>query len=403
MRYEAYGLKVRNNVTVVLAWFTSPVSCEQDLQCYLVQKMGRIRKSGSVESDAVVVGAGPAGAAAAAELAAAGVRVAILDRDPRPGASNACGGAVLFSLCAELGLGEPLLEARLRRAELGRAESRSLRFERSWPLAGAVRRRIFDAALTDRAVALGATLSPRTLVRGVSDDGRTLLAEGPDGATTIRSRLVVFADGPSTRARAIGLGPAPEDPRGVAVRWNLAAPAHGFDALRYDVGGAIPPNGYGWIFPKRDVLNVGVALFGGTNHGRARAILDGYIGADPALRGLRKLDFRGGIVPLRPARRMAAPFACVAGDAAGLVNPITAGGIAPAFRSGRLAGRLAAEVLRGEAHDLRSYGRAVRLLPEWSWFSTLSLALRAAGDGGYRRLFEGFFRATALLSLHERT
>jgi flavin-dependent dehydrogenase len=121
------------------------------------------------------------------------------------------------------------------------------------------------------------------------------------------------------------------------------------------------PRGYAWTFPKAAHLSVGI-LTTVRGHGTLRADLDRYL----ARLGLadRERDTRGWLIPVRPRDGgLARGRVLLAGDAAGLADPVTLEGISLALWSGRLA---AESLLAGSADPARRYSRALarELLPE---------------------------------------
>jgi flavin-dependent dehydrogenase len=109
---------------------------------------------------------------------------------------------------------------------------------------------------------------------------------------------------------------------------------------RFDFG--FVPSGYAWVFPKRDHLSIGVLT---TKRGAAnlpeeyRRYLD-HLGIGTPLHEER----RGYIIPCRPRARMFdTPRVLLVGDAAGLVDPVTAEGITAGILSGQLAARAIVE------------------------------------------------------------
>jgi flavin-dependent dehydrogenase len=146
-------------------------------------------------------------------------------------------------------------------------------------------------------------------------------------------------------------------PDGVPEEWR--------EFIGLDVGGLA--GGYGWVFPKGDHLNVGVGAwkYAAFTLRPKLADLCAHYGFDAGV--LEKV--RGHHVPVRvPGSTVARGPVAVAGDAAGLVDPLSGEGIHMAFTSGRLAARAALRMLAGEADDLSAYQRAVerRLQPELS-------------------------------------
>jgi flavin-dependent dehydrogenase len=130
-----------------------------------------------------------------------------------------------------------------------------------------------------------------------------------------------------------------------------------------DLGGLA--GGYGWVFPKGDHLNLGVGAWkyaGFTLRPKLAALCRRY-GFDAD----RLTNLRGHHLPVRvPGTPIARGPVALAGDAAGLVDPLSGEGIHMAFESGRLAAEQAMRVLSGEADGMENYQRAVdtRLQPE---------------------------------------
>jgi flavin-dependent dehydrogenase len=156
------------------------------------------------------------------------------------------------------------------------------------------------------------------------------------------------------------LGLQPQSEVAVALEANYPAD----DALQEEWSRHIAldltgiPGGYGWVFPKGDHLNVGVGgwKYTGPNLRGHLDQLARFYGFDPA----RLREHRGYRLPLRrddaPVSRGAG---MLAGDAAGLVDPLSGEGIWAAFVSGRVAADSARRLLTGEAHDLSGYGAAL--------------------------------------------
>jgi flavin-dependent dehydrogenase len=128
------------------------------------------------------------------------------------------------------------------------------------------------------------------------------------------------------------------------------------EKLAMDLG--IIPGGYGWLFPKSDHLNIGV---GGWKHfgPTLRSRLD-RLAAYFGLEGVEPSYLRGHHLPVRLE---GAPVGnrriMLAGDAAGLIDPLSGEGIYAAIYSGKLAAEEALRFLQGESADLLGYGRAI--------------------------------------------
>jgi flavin-dependent dehydrogenase len=104
-------------------------------------------------------------------------------------------------------------------------------------------------------------------------------------------------------------------------------------AARFDFG--FPPRGYGWVFPKRTHLSVGVVNMrpGSVNLNTALDDYLRYLG----IRTFLSRDLHGWTIPVKPRPGPMAPGRILlTGDAAGLADPVTAEGITHTILSGQL-------------------------------------------------------------------
>ena len=304
--------------------------------------------------DAIVVGAGPAGSTAAYRLARAGARVLLLDRERFP-RDKPCGGGLTYRAVRELPVTvDPVVEDTVRRFQLGfRYRSR---FERSseTPLILMTQRRRLDAYLAERAAEAGADFRDGVRATAVERDegGATVRF----GAAAARAGVVIGADGVNgLTARALGVPPGRG--HGVALEGNVSH-VHAREDFRGRavVELATIPGGYAWVFPKGDHVNVGVG--GWESEGRRlrehleRACERYGLAADrlEAVRGYR--------LPMRaPGDAAVRGRVLLAGDAAGLVDPLSGDGMYEAFVSARLASEATLQLLDGRAESLEAYGR----------------------------------------------
>lgn len=310
------------------------------------------------EWDVAVVGAGPAGLAAAAASAAAGARTLVLERAEHP-RYKTCGGGLIGASLAAVG-GQISLPARDHITSVTftlRGDRELTRSDRE-PLLAMVTREEFDAALADRAQQQGAVLRQQALVRSVDQAGDSASARLADGSS-VTATVIIGADGSSgVTARHVGAEFAHVDlglELEIAVPPEAARPWAGRVLLDW---GEIPAS-YGWVFPKGDVLTVGVIAERGKG-AATREYLRAFVsrlglGGYAAVRDSGHLTrCRTEESPLRRGRVL------LAGDAAGLLEPWTREGISFALRSGALAGEFAAK------GDLDGYVAAVNatLVPD---------------------------------------
>ena len=296
----------------------------------------RRRAAGGAAVDVAVVGAGPAGATAALVLARAGVDVALLDRAPLP-RDKTCGGGVVARAFPLLPAGvEVPIERRLARVESRFVDAGvAVTVERSTPLVHMAMRAPFDLALTEAARAAGAALHASHAVERIGLDSDHVELETSHGP--IRARILVAADGATgSTARAAGWdAPLPTVPA-LEAEVEVSSPVlarHG-ECARFDLG--VPAGGYGWVFPKADHLSVGVGVFAGDARRRLKDELARYL-RTTGLGEARVMRVRGAPIPVRPRQAPARGRVLLAGDAAGLADPLTGEGISLAIASGRLA------------------------------------------------------------------
>jgi geranylgeranyl reductase family protein len=364
--------------------------------------------------DVVVAGAGPAGSVAALVLARGGARVALVDKAAFP-RDKACGDLVGprgVGLLDELGVSVPDAGQGADLLVVGPSGHRSRlpAFRgRTYPGHGVVIPRVvLDDALRTAAIEAGAEpirarvsgvdRPPGGLVRAlITSDGRQLAADafiGADGALSPVARLAGLLDpGSALWGFAIRAYIPAEVPLPLLVLLDQAP-------------WRIYP-GYGWLFPgAAGQANVGIGVGLGTRRRQAR--LRGDLERFAAL-----LRTSGDLAPgattgpvtggwLRMGGTGTPPAAAnllLAGDAAGLINPLQGEGIGPAMVSARLAAEC---LLAGPGQAAAAYTEAVtaafgRYLPGASALQatllrrprTASAAVRLLTAPPVRRLLAG--------------
>jgi geranylgeranyl reductase len=311
--------------------------------------------------DAVVIGGGPAGATTAADLAANGHAVLLLDR---AGRIKPCGGAIPPILIKEFDIPDELIVARIRSARIVSPLNRKADMPIDGGYVGMVDREHFDEWLRERAVRSGALRRTGTFdTLQIDEDGmvavtfKKRLDDGFETTQTVRARLVVGADGASSGVARQAL-PKEEAPPFVFAYHEIVKspkPSDGatFEARRCDVyySGRFSPDFYAWVFPHGETTSIGT----GTAHKGfslrgSVADLRKDIGMDTH-QTIRK---EGAPIPLRPRKRWDnGRNVIVAGDAAGVVAPASGEGIYYAMLCGRIVAESASETLRtGDARYL---------------------------------------------------
>lgn len=312
--------------------------------------------------DVAVVGTGPAGACAARVLAEAGARVLLLEKHALP-RYKTCGGGVVGR--ALRGLPSPLraaveataVERACHTAEIDLGGER-LRFRtrRPRPLISMVMRDRFDAVLCAAAERAGTEVRARCAVRAVVLRDDRIEVETTGG--TVAARFVVAADGATSETARL-CGWSPPRPCAPALEAEVRVSDADFGRLagtaRFDFGSFAA--GYGWVFPKRAHLSIGVCTMrSGVNLNVSLVRYLDMLG----LTQLEHVEKHGFFIPLGPrAEGVVRGRVLLAGDAAGLADPVTGEGISAAIESGTLAARA---ILDGGAEPARVGERYDRAL-----------------------------------------
>jgi geranylgeranyl reductase family protein len=309
--------------------------------------------------DLAIVGAGPAGTAAAmsALRTRPGARVLLLDRADFP-RDKSCGDGIApqaLDELARLGAAEVLADrVPVRRLRLVSPSGAQVETVLQRP-DHVVPRTVFDARLVEAAVRAGAVLERQT-VRRVEVRGDHVVLDGPPGPA-VHARVVVGADGAHSVVRRLtGHARQPGGAMAIAVRGYAAAPPG--EPVQQILMTRQDWPAYAWSFAAGDgTANVGFGMMlpslraaprGGRTelHSRLSELL-------PGVQPERLVSHH---LPLSTARPRPAPGrVLLAGDALSLINPLTGEGIFYALLSGRLAG--AAAVAGSEAGT--AYARAL--------------------------------------------
>jgi len=346
--------------------------------------------------DAVVVGAGPAGSAAALELARAGRTVALLERGPFPGSKNVYGGVVygrvLDDVLPQWWDEVPVQRWVTRRATMLMTPAQALTVDfraDAWgspPYNGMTTYRAdFDSWLAAKAVEAGARLVTSTVATGLLRDaaGRVVgvRTDRPDG--DIAAQVVIACDGVNSfLAKEAGLLPRTSPGHTtLGVKETLALPReviderfgltgrHGLDIEMLGCTMGIP--GGGFLYTSLDTVSVGVvvSLTGLAEAKRRPEELVAGLKAHPAivpyLRGAELKEYSAHLIPeggYRAIPKLAIDGMLVAGDAASmcLVAGLWLEGVNFAIGAGLAAGITAAEAIAAgdtSAHGLAGYRR----------------------------------------------
>lgn len=309
--------------------------------------------------DVLVVGLGPAGSRAAEAAALAGMRVIALEKRGEAGSPVQCAEFVPSMIERDVpAVGE--VTAQTIEHMLTFIEDDEHAIETPEFRGRMIDRAKFDKLLAENAAKAGADCRYGVKVLGIDPDGTVHMTEGH----VFKPRVLIGADGPrSPIGKAIGsVNRELVETRQVTV--PLVLPHDATDIfLSADYRG-----GYGWLFPKGAVANVGLGISvddaleddKSTRRG-LKAMLLALLNRLATERriGTKAYALTGGAIPvggrLKSIGRLDDTAVLLAGDAAGLTNPVTGAGIASAVQSGAMAGKAAADFLRGRTQALDDY------------------------------------------------
>ena len=313
--------------------------------------------------DLAIVGASFAGLATARVAASRGLRTRVIDRKPEPGARVHTTGLLVKEAAEEWTVPNHLTR-RIHGVRLYSPRGRTLDLQRpgyyflATDTAGLLRWLAADARGMGADVRYATPFDRAEPIAGLRvrrDDPRVQLWTGANGGSgdSLRARYLVGADGPKSKvARAFGLSTNRHFLIGVEAEYEGVRGVDP-DFLHVFLDSRLAPGYIAWLVPGVN----GITQIGLARRHPGKAQLDEFI----ALLSRRfdfsaatRLSTRGGLIPVGgrlPRIGMAGDGVMLAGDAAGLVSPLTAGGIHTAVRYGRAAAHAIGDYLQCNGID----------------------------------------------------
>lgn len=307
--------------------------------------------------DILVVGLGPAGSRAAEAAARAGVTVVALEKRAQAGTPVQCAEFVPSMIERDVpAVGDVTAQTIARMLTF--IEDGDRAHETPEFRGRMIDRARFDQMLAENAARAGSDCRYGVTVLKIDGDGTLHTSQGD-----FKPRALIGADGPRSRVgKAIGqINRELVETRQVTV--PLVLPHDATDIfLSADYRG-----GYGWLFPKGAVANVGLGIsVDGARNGKStrRGLKEMLLALLQRLAVERRIGtngwaLTGGAIPVGgrvcAIGRLGGTAVLLAGDAAGLTNPVTGAGIASAVQSGTMAGKAAADFINGRATALDEY------------------------------------------------
>lgn len=273
----------------------------------------------------IIIGAGPGGLACARILAQHGVEVLVIERQPAVG-PKVCGGGITWSGMIQR-LPPQLLEKSFTKQYVFSPLQRAV-VSSSSPIISTVNRARLGQWMCRQAVEAGAVVKAGTMVTEITDSHITAVSKGRDRTEhRFAYRYLVGADGSGSLVRKyLKLG---NRRLGIGVHYLVDGD---FEKMEWHFDSSLFGNGYGWVFPHKEMASVGVYAERGAlppqrllnNLGRWAAARGIDLAGLRPRAGLVNFDYRG----WRFGNKM------LIGDAAGLASGLTGEGIFPAIVSG---------------------------------------------------------------------
>src|SRR5712671_862537 len=334
--------------------------------------------AGDEKFDAIVVGAGPAGTAAALTMAKAGLQVALLERGSKPGSKNVMGG-ILYNHFLEEIVGDAWKEAPLERpiieerrwlmtpdAAIG-LDYKNLR-NRTNPHSYSVLRARFEGWFAEQAEKAGAMVVPETVVDRLIVKNNRLVGFGTGRGDDVYADVVIVCEGIGLGAGLLEKTVINGKPLRRKLRPNEVAMAVK-EIMQLDPGlieerfncepgegctlecfgdSTMGMAGFMFIYTNRDTLSVGGGALLSQFNETLRSPNDlmehfkNHPAIKPLLRGAETVEYLAHLIPeggYRGIPKVSGPGYPICGDAATLSNPVHREGSNLAMESGRLAGQ----------------------------------------------------------------
>lgn len=308
--------------------------------------------------DCIVVGAGPAGSAAAYELAKRGRSTLVVERSSWP-RSRPCGGGVAPAIAEWFDFDfSPTIACTVKHIRMTWKGSNpvDIDLESPQPL-WCVDRAVFDDFLIRQAIAKGAEFRPDTEVTGIRFDGNAWQVETPAGP--LQARYLIGADGP--QGPMAGWLKLKQSPARSGAVLDMPGPPPSGDRATADFAFGTVKNGFVWSLPK-----------GFPDNGDRSVSAATVRGGEPRDIAAPVTEFvkQSGLMPSRTPtafpmriwdgdRVLHGQNAVLAGEAASTADPFTGEGIRPAVKTGLQAAEAIEAALNGDSDALARYSETV--------------------------------------------
>jgi digeranylgeranylglycerophospholipid reductase len=327
--------------------------------------------------DIAIVGGGPSGSQTAYRLSTMGYKVAVIDKKADMAGPVCCTGIVSEECIREFRIEPEAIYRHVNRAAIYSPSGKRLHVERSTPQAAILNRPLFNGFMAGRAQKQGVEYITDTRVIDIhnSPDTVTLVLSSQQKERIISSRLVVLACGVDIAPGQKANGTRP----GNIVPGAQSEVISSTQEVEVYLGKDISPGFFAWLVPTAQGKALAGLLVRRQPAERQRNFLTWL--ADRGKIASPEVSINVGAVPLKYSSRTCGDRILVVGTAAGLVKPITGGGI----YYGLLSADIAAEITR-QAFAKNDFSSGTLAGYEEAWKKVLLQELRAGSRA--RSLYE---------------
>lgn len=317
--------------------------------------------------DIAIIGSGPSGASAAFHAAEQGLKTLIIEKEILP-RYKTCGGGFVFRGRRGMPFDvSAAVEREFYDVDIRfEAKKMALNTRRKNPIISMIMRDDFDFLIVQKAQELGVELLQGEQLLSLEFENQYTVLRTTN--KVVQAKFIIAADGAlSPTAKLAGW----KESRLMcpALEYEIKVPDEDFERLstsaRFDID--VVPYGYGWSFPKKNHLSVGVGNFSKSQ--KKINLKDNYktylnqLGINTVL----EEQAHGFIIPISPRKDgFVKQNVFLIGDAAGFADPLTAEGISNAIYTGQLAAQAIAEsdLNLNQAHNLYLNKLNQKLIPE---------------------------------------
>jgi geranylgeranyl reductase family protein len=316
--------------------------------------------------DVIVVGGGPGGSTAARFCAKAGLKALVIEKEKFP-RYKPCGGCLSTKTVHLLDLDlTSVIENTIYGSKFTYRSKDSFFIETKDPIAFLVMRDRFDQLLITNALREGADILEGEKVTRVEEKGDGVEVELAKGKR-FSCQYLIGADGAeSVVARSLSLSSPKNDANGIAIESEIPLdssihfPQKELQFIHLDFGRI--PNGYGWVFPKKEYLSIGIGgMFRETKKMNPRQYFSDFLkGLDYIPKG-KTGRVTGHLLPsfYDENQKVSQGRFLLVGDAAHLMDPLQGEGIYYAIRSGMMAAEAITEWKREGIAPSDYYQKAI--------------------------------------------